>query len=438
MIASTLFAMLSTVASGQANEIDAAAFGVRYELLAGSTLTDLLDLSPGNPVHPIRGTFVLRSLPTAGPFPSYEISRLHLRTLESSPVFVVNGSGFYRTFGPFPNGSQEMDLVVGINQNAPNIIMTSGLVPQGAPFPTIEVEVSELPTSNDHLFVLKLIAEPLREIRFSTEFGLTSAQLGPVSDGDVLSTSGHIQHTNTELTELLGIMPIVPDIGLDALGMTPATKSVLFSAEVDIFSESLGWLQHGDLLNEHGFVAATNQQLTSAFGPKPIVPDAGLAAYHVDLASGEQWFGLEQPLFSETLGIMLQPGDLLSDAGYVVRTNAELLDRFEITDPDPAGYGLDAVSRLPNGTILFSVEQGFVDDRFGPVGHGDLLSDNGHLIRRNLDLVWPFEPFEDLDDFGLDALQAGSILPALGTQRATQGTPVTAPRSSSTAAVLHR
>ena len=58
--------------------------------------------------------------------------------------------------------------------------------------------------------------------------------------------------------------------------------------------------------------------------------------------------------------------DHVGSRGYVVRTNAQLLERFEIVGPDPNGYGLDAITRRHNGTILFSVEQGFVDARFGP------------------------------------------------------------------------
>ena len=415
MIATTtLVTLLSAAAVGQyTDEIDSVYAGVRFELLAGSTLTDLYDLSPADPVHPIRGSFVLRLLPTAAPFPTYRLTQIRLETLENPPAFIVHGSGFYHLFGPFPSGSQQMELVVGINQNAAGIVMTSGLVPQEAPFPTIEIDVSEVPTTNEHLYVLKLIAEPLRQLSFSTDVGLTSGNIGPVSAGDMLCSSGRILRIHSELTWLLGIMPPAPDIGLDSLGLTPATNSVLFSGEVDIFSETLGPLQHGDVLNEHGFVALTNQQLTAAFGPQPVVPDAGLDAFHVNLMTGELWFSLEDPLFSEALGITLQPGDLLSDAGYVVRTNAQLLERFEIVDPDPNGYGLDAVTRLPNGTILFSVEEGFIDGRFGPVDHGDLLSDNGHLVRRNLTLVWPFEPVEDLNDFGLDALQAGPVISAL-------------------------
>jgi len=255
---------------------------------------------------------------------------------------------------------------------------------------------------------------------FSSEFSLTSNHLGAVSDGDLLFSKGTITRTNFELAQHLGIMPAIPDIGLDSLGRTPATKSWLFSPEIDIFSRSLGPIQHGDLLNRNGFIAQTNQQLTASFVPMPVTPDAGLDAFHVDLATGELWFSLENPLFSQALGITLQPGDLLSSAGYVVRTNAQLLSGFSIVNPSSEGYGLDAVTRLPDGTILFSVDDGFQDLRYGSVGHGDVLSDKGYVVMGNLELIWPFEPLEDLGDFGLDALQVG---PPLNLGSATRMAP---------------
>ena len=406
MIATTmLLTWLIGVGAGQtAQPAYPVQLGMSYELLPGSSLTDLYDLGPGDPVHKLEGSFRLRALPTGAPFPSYRLSQIRFRAPGVSPQYTVDGGGLYHTVGLFPGGSQQMELRLGIGQSS-NVRMTSGLAAQEAPFETIEIVVQETSTTGDHFFVLRLIAEPRRPISFSTGVEFTSGNVGQISAGDLLGSRGLVRSTNSELTALLGIMPIAPDIGLDAIGRTPATRSILFSGDVDVFSETLGALQHGDLLNVHGFVAQTNQELTAAFRPQPVVPDAGLDAFHVDLSTGELWFSLEDPLFSKALGITLQPGDLLSSAGYVVKSNAELLQRFEIVDADPAGYGLDAVTRRPNGTILFSVERDFLDARLGPVGHGDLLSDNGHLILGNLDLVWPFEPVEDLADFGLDALQ---------------------------------
>ncbi len=122
------------------------------------------------------------------------------------------------------------------------------------------------------------------------------------------------------------------------------------------------------------------------------------------LEVGETWFSIEEPLFAERLGALLQPGDVLSDAGYVVRTNAQLLARFQIVQPDADGYGLDALHVLPNGVLLFSTDTGFVDARFGWVSDGDLLSENGHIVRRNREIMAPYHPAEDVDNFGLDGL----------------------------------
>jgi hypothetical protein len=45
-----------------------------------------------------------------------------------------------------------------------------------------------------------------------------------------------------------------------------------------------------------------------------------------------------------------------------------------------------------------------MDARLGPITDGDLLSDRGYVVARNLDLVRPFQPLEDLANFGLEGL----------------------------------
>ena len=40
----------------------------------------------------------------------------------------------------------------------------------------------------------------------------------------------------------------------------------------------------------------------------------------------------------------------------------------------------------------------------GPVQSGDLLSDQGYIVFRNLELLNTFAPLEDVAEFGLDAL----------------------------------
>ena len=58
----------------------------------------------------------------------------------------------------------------------------------------------------------------------------------------------------------------------------------------------------------------------------------------------------------------------------------------------------------PSGEVWFSVETGFTGPNSEVYRAGDLLSDQGYVVQRNLELVAPFAPLEDLADFGLDAL----------------------------------
>jgi hypothetical protein len=196
-------------------------------------------------------------------------------------------------------------------------------------------------------------------------------------------------------------MPIVPDLGLDAVDVLPGGE-VGFSIEEDVFSETLGPLQHGDLLSSRGRIIQRNQQLTAAFMQMPPAPDAGLDAVQV-LDSGEVYFSIEQDFFSEALGRRIRAGDLLSSRGLIVKSNEQLVARFQPADPK-RDYGLDALHVWPSGEVWFSVETGFYGQHFEPYGHGDLLSDQGYVVARNLELVGPFQPLEDLADFGLDGL----------------------------------
>jgi hypothetical protein len=80
-----------------------------------------------------------------------------------------------------------------------------------------------------------------------------------------------------------------------------------------------------------------------------------------------------------------------------------LLARFEPSDPRK-DYGLDALYVWPHGEVWFSVEAGFTGSESAQYAAGDLLSDQGYVVFRNLELTRTFAPLEDLADFGLDAL----------------------------------
>jgi hypothetical protein len=250
-----------------------------------------------------------------------------------------------------------------------------------------------------------LAAAPLRDIWFSTVSGLTSAfgeaPTNHVSAGDLLSMSGRVVQRQSELIGRLGIMPVAPDIGLDAVDLLPGGE-IAFSVEQDIFSETLGPIQQGDLLSNQGRILRQNQELLAAFSPQPPSPDVGLDAVHI-LDSGEILFSIEKDIFSERLGVTLGHGDLLSSTGEVRRTHQQLLAHFQPPDASK-DYGLDAFYLWPNGEIWFSTEEGFQDRALGPIQPGDLLSDAGYVVFHNLELLRSFAPIEDLADFGLDAL----------------------------------
>ena len=264
---------------------------------------------------------------------------------------------------------------------------------------------------------------PPIDIWFSTENGFGAGHVSPsadgitpISDGDLLSRRGHIVRTNHELTARLGIMPVVPDLGLDAVVLGPGHQ-IWFSFEEEIgqiWSETLGvWLKQGDLLSDAGYVVQTNEQLLERFGRMPMCSDAGLDAV-ARAPNRAILFSTEESFFSETLGVTVGHGDLLCNRGRIVRTNRQLLERFDIIDltmsPIPPDYGLDAIVLRPNKEIWFSTEMGFyvqdLDDAtaFRWISDGALLSTRGYVVAGNLELVAPFEPVEDVDNFGLDAV----------------------------------
>jgi hypothetical protein len=255
------------------------------------------------------------------------------------------------------------------------------------------------------VYTLRLAAAPVRDIWFSPVafFTATSGPVAPefVQSGDLISTSGRVVKRNDQLYTSVGAMPPGPDLGLDVVDMLPGGE-IAFSLGSDIFSESLGQLQHGDLLSTRGRVLWRNQELLAAFMPEPATNDAGLDAAQV-LDSGDVLFSVATNVFSKQLKVTLHRGDLLSSAGTILRTYQQLLARFQPMD-STNDHGLDAVYIWPSGEVWFSTETGFQDQTLGAILAGDLLSDQGYIVFRNLELVSAFKPTNAPPDIGLDAL----------------------------------
>ena len=195
-----------------------------------------------------------------------------------------------------------------------------------------------------------------RDIWFSTEIGFHQLIMPPqpeipmryVGDGDLLSDRTCVVRTNNQLTRNLGFMPMVADMGLDAVSYpcrynypSPHEVSrclIFFSLEQSGWSETMGrQISHGDLLTDAGRIYRTNEQLVRNFGPIVSTVDGfGLDAVHVDQLTTVNrgvLFSVERDFYSGLLGTWVGHGDLLAEAGYIYATNQELLANFYPYDP---------------------------------------------------------------------------------------------------------
>ena len=244
--------------------------------------------------------------------------------------------------------------------------------------------------------------------------GVWNPPSNSISAGDLLSSVGQVVKRNGQLCGQLGIMPPVPDEGLKDIGILPGGE-IAFSIEQDVFSESLGGLHAGDLLTDRGRILSTNSELLSAFVPSPVPPDgAGLAAVKVGDNGAVYLFSVQTNFYSAKLGRTIQTGDLLDDSGDVVRSEAQLLANFNPAKP-AADYGLSAVFQWPlSGEVWFTTTQGFADLGTNYYAAGDLLSDQGYVVYRNSELLSAFAPAAGGTNFGLDALYVITDVPPLG------------------------
>jgi hypothetical protein len=283
---------------------------------------------------------------------------------------------------------------------------TNVVGPAGRLWPMLAVDVDETQGTATQFYHLQLRAAPLTELWFTTMQGFTpnsqwTGITNPITGGDVISDLGRVVKWRADLLGQLGLGTNVVKYGVDAFDLAPGGTG-LVSLTGDATSAILGALQEGDLLSESGTIVKRNQDLTAKFGLMPMVPDAGLDAVQV-LDSGETLFSIRQDQVSELQGVKLGHGDLLSNTGVIRRTNASLLALFQPAQPGH-DYGLDAFYVWPSGEVWFSTEEGFTDQVLGAIGDGDLLSDQGYIVFPNLELVSMFLPQDNLTNYGLRSL----------------------------------
>jgi hypothetical protein len=374
-----------------------------YRLLDDSTLTDDCPICARPTILvPLRGTFNLRLLTQNVLFSRYAIEDIQFTSLGRD--YRVTGSGTFQIGGEVAV-VQEMFLEVEVDNGFTNKLcyFKNDTATVDRRWPMIDITLDQTNGTFTQVFSLRLAAAPLREIWFSTVdfFSTSTGPKGFIEGGDLVALSGGIVKRNADFFTSVGAMPPAPDLGLDAVDILPGGE-IAFSMDSSITSGTLGLLQHGDLLSTQGRIIRRNQDLLAPFGIQPPAPDVGLDAVHI-LDSGEILFSIETDVFSERLGMTLHRGDLLSSTGTVVRTHSQMLTRFHPVN-GAKDYGLDALYVWPSGEFWFSVEEGFDDSALGPILPGDLLSDQGYVVFRNRELLSAFAPSQSQSDFGLDAL----------------------------------
>jgi hypothetical protein len=376
-----------------------------YRLLGPSTLLDDCPVCDRLSMpQPLRGAFDL-VLYKEGEANFYALCDLDLAVGPGATASYRVVGGGLMVIGGFVG-------TTGVNLDA-TVTSAAGKVPRSftndnpmvtQSWPMLAVDLTDTAGELTRVYHLHLLAAPLREIWFSTAHSLTPAS-GKLPDklvsaGDVLCDSGRIVKHNSELMGRLGLMPGFGDYPIDALDVMPGGE-VVFSLNGGVWSESIGPLGEGDLLSAQGRIVKPNSELMANFFMTMPVLEGGLDAVQV-MDDGEILFSLRQDVFSDGKG-RLQHGDLLSDRGEIRKSNQQLLARFQPPDPQH-DYGLDAVFVWPSGEIWFSTAEGFNDPVWNAITDGDLLSDQGYVVFRNLELVNAFSPLEDLGNFGLDGL----------------------------------
>jgi hypothetical protein len=339
--------------------------------------------------EPLRGSFDLIGTAVAG---QYIVTNINFRTVSGIDRSVY-GTGTLRYTGAHP--TLTLDALIFLFDAGEHVRMTNTAPEDPRIFPMIGANVNEDTSSQSRVYRLRIQAAPIRELWFSTTTNFTGGSLGAISHGDLLSMNPRVVKRNAELTERLSIPE--GDVGLDAVDVGPRGE-IFFSTTANVESAVNGTITHSDIVTSEGRLYLQGSQLLSAFDVDDA--DAGLDALHL-AANDEIYFSITKDI-PRAGASTLHRGDILSNTGRIVRTEANLYLRWNL----PAGFsaGVDAIYVWPNGEIWFSPGNAFTNTAGISVSAGDIISDQGYIAYRNAALVNAFAPTEQNADFGLDAL----------------------------------
>lgn len=367
----------------------------RYELIAEAGIMDDCPIC-GRPTFtiPVRGSFDLFGLEGTR---EYRIENISFKSdFTATPEYEISGLGTLSLAGASPVANFVL-IIKRTNFPTETLSFKNVVVDSPRIAPMLSLKADEDTQSLTRVYRLFLNAAPIQRMWFSTRSGFTSAafQNQRISDGDLLDIRGAIFKTHSELIQRLSLP--AEEFGLDAADIGPR-GDVLLSFTRDTESLVSGPIGHGSLLSSEGRVIQHNQQLLSQFNIVETT-DAGLDAIRA-LPNDEYYFSISSPV-TRAAGGTLRRGDILSTRGQVIRSEPSLLARWQ--NPLINSVGIDAFHIWPNGEVWFSLENS-LESPLGTVVPGDIISDQGYFVFRNLELMRPFAPLEDMADFGLDAL----------------------------------
>ncbi len=272
-------------------------------------------------------------------------------------------------------------------------------------------------------FTFRLLAAPVRDLWFSTDLPFTSVtpvSWQVMSAGDIVSVDGHVVKKGGGLLQSVGLVsPGGGDSGANVFGIAPG-GGILFSLTGNAENGTLGQVQAGDILTYQGAVFQHNQDLMGAFVLPEVPPtDHGLDGLQI-LDNGEFLYSITNDTWSVALNIPVRRGDLLSSRGQIARSNESLLSLFHPTNA-PSDLGLKAFYVWPGGEVWFSVEQDFGDASLGQIQSGDLLSDQGFIVYRNQELLAAFTTANTTENFGLRGIHVVTDVAAPAPQPSITG-----------------
>lgn len=380
----------------------------RYEVLGESTYFDDCPPCARPPIRrPLRGSFWVGRGQSTPLFDRFVLSRVRFSVGGEGPGSVhLEGSGQVEIGGEVAVVTRaQLELVVRRDGMPDETLRFESQAVGGTPdWPGLKLELVEVNPSPFRVLYLSIDAMALRDLWFTTVAEFTAALPGPnpvrVSRADLLSRDGHVVVKEARFAEAMTLPSGMAAPPIDAVTVVPEGR-LRYSVVTEMKTLELGVVDSGDLMDLGGSRAVPAAQFAHVLSTMPAAMGLDAIQWRED---GTYLFSIRDPVFSDRLGVAVGAGDLLSTDGRLLRRNAELLKAFHVTQR-ARDYGLDSVHLWPSGEIWFSTSESVPLEGGGLLSDGDLLSDRGRVIFRNLELLERFGPLEDAANFGLRSVE---------------------------------